>query len=271
MTDAQPTNASPKPDKLPKGRSPNYPGVSLAKAVERVREIYEKTKTYPVPVRKIIVDYWGYKTTTTGPASVTYAALKRYGLLQDEGVGDDRIAHVSELAVDILHPNPAQDEAIKKAALAPSIIREWWDKYGLEVPPTDSLNYELVVKGPWTENGLADFLRVYRETISFAELSKSDKIDRVDAEVPGTDYEGDDDGGDTDDAPPPPRLGGRFRKPQATGMKTYAIPVDADHDAVIELPVPMTQERWNNFKSLLEAMERVIVDDRPTQDDSTIQ
>ena len=43
-------------------------------------------------------------------------------------------------------------------------------------------------------------------------------------------------------------------------MKTYAIPVDADHDAMIELPTPMTPARWKNFQKFLTAMEAIIVE-----------
>ena len=248
-------SAAPVASKPPKGRSPSYPGISLPTAIDRARTVYDHAKAHPVPLGTV-TGWWGYTKPTTGPASVTYAALKKYGLIDDEGAGTSRVAHLSPLAVQILHPNPGQADAIQEAALTPGIMREWWERFGVDLPPMETLQWEFVVQGPFTENGLSDFVRVYRETIAFAKLDADGTFDREDIDFGGE--TGDEDDGELDLLARHKR-----RKPTKAGMRSYAIPVDADHDAVIELPTPMTTERWENFKSFLTAMERVIVDDSP--------
>src|SRR6266542_2737783 len=151
--------------KLPKGRSPNYPGISLETAIDRARTLYDYGELHPIPL-KTIMEKWGYKSPTSGHATVTYASLKKFGLLEDDGRGDQKLGHVSDLAVEILHPNPRQQAAVKDAALHPPIIREWWQRYNGNLPPDETLRWEYVVQGPFTESGLRDFLRVYRETIA---------------------------------------------------------------------------------------------------------
>lgn len=252
--------------KPPKGRSPNYPGIALPKAIELARKLYEDVGQFELPIATI-TSKWGFQKPTTGPASVTYAAMKKFGLLEDHGTGEARVGKLTDLAVEILHPNsPNQAGAVERAALMPAIHREWWEKYGLEVPPWEALEWQLATKGPWTPNGLRDFLREYRETMTFAKPDSSAKVTREDPDPKGDDGERQDreeddeglGGGGTPDQPPPLRQ--RVRRLGGAGVKTYAIPVDSDHDAVIELPTPMTPARWENFKAFLTAMERVIVD-----------
>lgn len=251
---------SPKP---PKGRSPNYPGIPLPKAIERARKIYDEVQQFELPLAAV-TSRWGFKAPTTGPASVTYAALKKFGLLEDHGKGNDRAARITDLAIEILHPNnPNHQAAVQKAALMPDIHRKWWAEYKLDIPPYEALEWTLVTRGPWTANGLKDFIREYRETMTFAKLDSTASVTREELNPEGndgdddeTEFEGDEDRGQQDN---PPLAWNRLRQPRKPGVKTYAIPVDADHDAMIELPTPMTPGRWKNFMTFLNAMEGIIV------------
>jgi hypothetical protein len=258
---------------VPRKRSPNFPGISLPKAIERARKVYAEIKTHPVPTKKIVVDYWGYRSATTGPASVTYAALKRYGLLEDKGKGNDRVANLTDLAVEILVPNPNREAAIKRAALAPDIFREWWGKYSEDLPPDDVLEWEYVVKGPFAEDGFSTFVRTYRETIAFAKLSATDSVD--DDRVPGPeeDLEEDDDSEladleETDDVHRehhPQRRAARERRPGAVMISLPLPTFPADAPVVIEFPGKLSEQDWDFFLALVTNMKAGVVEPSTSQ------
>lgn len=256
-----------------KGRSPNYPGISLPKAIELAQTVYDDVAQHELPVASL-TSKWGFKKPTTGPASTTYAAMKKYGLIEDHGTGDSRVGKLTDLAVEILHPSsPDRQGAIQRAALNPAIHKEWWERYRLKIPPWEALEWDLVEKGPWTATGLRGFLREYRETMTFAKLDPAGKVAREEPTQEG-------DNGDQDPRPEDGTGGhdrqqgqqrddqgqgerpvrDRLRRSRAGDVKTYAIPVDADHDAMIELPTPMTPARWKNFQKFLTAMEAIIVE-----------
>src|SRR5690348_16423785 len=133
------------------GRSPAYPAINLETAIRRARELYEKERQHPTSV-ETIVRHWGYKSLN-GPASQTLAALKKFGLLTDEGRGTDRRGRLTHLAVDILaNPNAAaRANAIKQAALLPAIHRELWDKYQNNPPSDANLRWDLLRQRGFTE------------------------------------------------------------------------------------------------------------------------
>ena len=114
--------------KRPKGRSPNYPAIDLAEAIVKARELYKAELQHPASVSTVVKD-WGYKTPN-GPAGLALAALKRFGLTDDDGLGPARRVRVSDLALDILE-NPddaAKVRAIHRAAFSPPIHRVMWEK-----------------------------------------------------------------------------------------------------------------------------------------------
>jgi hypothetical protein len=228
--------------------------------------MYTQAKAHPVPIATVTNKYWGYTSPTTGPASVTYAALKRYGLIDDEGNGDSRVAHLTDLAVKILHPNAQREEAIREAALRPDIIRDWWERYGTELPPDDALQWEHVINGPFAEDGLNTFLRVYRDTVSYAKLASSDTVGReID---PDGGSHGDDQGefidgvSGAESSDVHETQAGRpqwiQREPRA-GVLTIPIPLPGSDPVVVEFPGKLPEADWDYFLTLLAAMKAGIV------------
>jgi hypothetical protein len=158
----------------PRGRSPAYPAIGLDKAVQRVRQIWTNDKQFPVAVSNV-ADMWGY-ASLNGPAAQAVSALRKFGLVNEEGSKDDRVIMVSDLAVQILaHPSSdAKAEAIKEAALNPPIHLEMWDLYGPNLPSDANLTWRLVRERSFTETGAREFLREWRDTIAFAGLTEAD-------------------------------------------------------------------------------------------------
>lgn len=259
---------TPESGRPPKGRSPSYPGISLATAIERARTIYEHARQHQVPV-STITSKWGYKSPTTGPASVTYAALKKYGLVTDEGSGTERVGRLTDLAVRVLHTNPEQQDAIREAALTPPIMREWWERFDNDLPPDESLHWEFVVQGPFTDSGLADFLRVYRETVEFADLAVSGAVDseggRPGDQTPkdrtdGTLHDGYDDNGALRQAAAEREQRQREqRRKHDAGVLTIPVPMQDSDPVVVEFPGKLSEEDWEYFLTMLTAMKRGVV------------
>jgi hypothetical protein len=161
-----------------KTRSPNYPGVSLETAITRAKEFYEKEKRSAANIA-IAAAHWGFKPKSSG-GIVTIAALKAFGLLDDQGSGDKRTVRLSDLALRILldqrSDSPERDGAIKEAAIKPSIHSRLWKEYGTDLPSDENLSHKLVFDFKFNENAVRDFIREYRDTIKFANLSGSDTI-----------------------------------------------------------------------------------------------
>ncbi|HEX8095412.1 hypothetical protein [Jatrophihabitans sp.] len=261
-----PTTAPP-PDSARKrlGRSPSYPGITLGNAIKRAQKLYEKEKLHPTPIG-VVAKHWGFKSNNTGPASVTYAALIKYGLLSDEGTGDNRQAKLTDLAVKILlSPDEAERAAaLKEAALKPPIHAEMWELYGADLPTDDTLRYKMAINGRFTETGFDEFIRVYRDVIAFANLTPEDKMDgsgTADLEEPEPE-DGDrvPDPGEVKPPPPGTRPPGKERRIGMTGdVQTIAVPMLNAPPVIVEGHFPLSEAEWTYFMTVLSAMKTGLV------------
>jgi len=165
---------------VPRHRSPPFPFIGLRRALERAREFYERQRQHSAPA-SVAVTLWGYGVKSSGGIQ-TIAALKHYGLLEDEGSGADRRVKLSELALKIIRdsrdPSPDRDALIKQAALTPKLFLELWNKFGAVLPAEGTVIYYLQQeRGGYTEKSARDLIETYVDTISFARFIEAD-IDR---------------------------------------------------------------------------------------------
>jgi hypothetical protein len=212
-----------------------------------------------------IAAHWKYKSLN-GPAHLTLAALKKYGLLVDDGKGSARRASLTDLAVDILeNPDPrVRHEALQRAALSPSIHRELWEKYG-NAPPSDAnLRWILTRERGFTETGAAEFIPVYKDTVSYAELDSREAMPSPTAVREDLDHAGMDDPEPEDPSPSPREPQPRSRV-TAPGATPYTVPIFSGRSVVVEGPFPLSEEDWNQFMAVLSAMKPALVD-RRTED-----
>ena len=145
----------------------------------------------------------GYKGDTS-QAQQTLAALKAFGLLEYKGSGPKRSVMISDFARTFLRANQEslKESVLKDIALTPKWIARMWGQWGVDRHPDEVCLDELVLQHKFTENAAALFLRVYDETIAYAGLADSDKID---PKIEGhPDVEDGDDGNDDHTPPPPP-------------------------------------------------------------------
>lgn len=263
MSDQTPTAVT----KKPRGRSPSYPAINLETAIDRVKVLYAKERQHPTPA-ETIVRHWGYKSFN-GPASLSLAALKKFGLTVDEGTTAARRAAVSDLAVNILeNPDPAKRRAaIQEAALRPTIHAELWHKYEANLPSDESLRWELTRERGFTPTGADEFIPEYRATISFAQLTSGATVATQIPEVLQDD-DGDDEVPNDPPPPPPGRRRAQLRTRQMSGESTaYAVPVAAGSDIVIEGHFPLSEAEWAQFMAVLDVMKRGLVAEPADEDD----
>lgn len=170
--------------KTPKKRSPPYPSISLDKAIERARSLYEKAMHHPVKIG-VIAAAWDYAPKSSGLFG-TLAAMKQFGLLDDEGSTDKRSFRLTERALRIIRdPNPSSEKrvaAIKASALEPKIHQELWEQYGaalltgsLDMAATSYLTVDRSERGeaPYYDDAAAGLLEEFKKTAIFAGLDSS--------------------------------------------------------------------------------------------------
>lgn len=175
-------------DKKNKDRSPAFPFISLKIAIERAKELYKEEKRAPAPVT-VAVKHWGYKEKSSGGIQ-TIAALKYYGLLTDSGTGESRKVQLSDTALRIVMDertiSPERDELIKRAALMPKIYARLWNQWGTAMPSEENVRHHLRVELKFSDSTVDSFIRGYKDTISFAKLTESDKVPSEDGGSEGT-------------------------------------------------------------------------------------
>ena len=258
MTDAQPTTLRRSP-----GRSPSYPTFSIDVALARAQALYEEEQTHSAPI-ETIARHWGYKGLS-GPSATAIAALKKYGLLADEGSGTNRLGRLTDLAINALR-NPDENErqaAIWKAAMTPPIHQEMWSEYGLELPSDDNLKWKLEHDRGFTERGAAEFVSEYRRTIAFVQPPEDGSLggNKPDGDgrfAPSLDQVLDGLTGGGGQPPPPDGP----PAPEVPGMTTQTFNL-IDGQVVIQSPTTMTEDGWNQFMAILTALKPSFLKDRP--------
>lgn len=166
-------------DKKSRTRSPAYPFINLAAALKRAKEFYAKEQRNAASV-KVAVKHWGYDEKSSG-GKQTSAALLNYGLFKDEGAGDRRKVQLTQDALRVIlderPESPERDQLIKKLALTPKIHKELWAKWGHSLPSDGEIRHTLLVDWdpPFNEKAVDGFIKLYKDTITFAKLGESDQ------------------------------------------------------------------------------------------------
>jgi hypothetical protein len=169
--------SKPAEPKSSKDRSPSFPFIPLKTAVERLEAFEKLFGRHPARVNKV-GPAWGMKEKSS-QSDQTLAALRSFGLLKYEGMGDAREASLTEEGRTYIR---AQQDSVKKqilkqCALRPKIMRKFWSTWGADRPPDPVAIDDLTLKNSFSDAGAVNFLKVYDDTISYAGLSGSDKIE----------------------------------------------------------------------------------------------
>jgi hypothetical protein len=159
-----------------KDRSPNFPFINLENALERAYRLYQEEKKGSVPFA-VAVKHWGYSLNSSG-ASQTVAALKNYGLINDEGSGTHRRIRLSELALRIILDNRPDSPDIglfkRQAALSPSLTSEIYDKWPDSLPSEHNLHHFLVLDKKFNPDTARKVCKIIKENEIFTKDSIAD-------------------------------------------------------------------------------------------------
>lgn len=237
-----------------RGRSPSYPGIPLDVAIERARIVDRMEGRNAAPLLAIH-EHWGYKPNS-GPANVALAALKKFGLMEDEGRGSQRVARLTPLARDILlKPDPTED--IRAAALTPRIHRELWEQHEGRLPSTATLRHDLIVNREFTATGADEFIRQFQRTIAYARLSEAPVANGEAGDHDQSEQE------DQDDETPDPSERPKNKRRGGVSGDTMTIPVPIMGGAAVtvEGQFPITEAAWTQFMGVLQAMKPGLVAD----------
>lgn len=250
--------------RAPKGRSPSYPGVSLDVAVQKAERLFEAQRDHMSDPR-VVLGHMGY-SPKSGAGLVTLAALKKFGLLKDEGVGKARRAGLSEVALRIVRDkrvgSPERIEALKGAALTPPIHREVWERYHGRLPDDDALMFYLEMERTFTPSGAKEFVGQFRKTIAYAQLAPSDTVADTDGHIP------EDDPGEN--RANQGQSGQSGRSAHVTpGTMEVQIPLPSKPWAKIQLPESMTEEAWDHMLRFFEFMKPSLVRESEEDDSHT--
>jgi hypothetical protein len=164
-------------------RSPAYPAIDLQTALGRAAALWSKINRHAAPL-DAIAGYWGYDPKSSKAMSEA-AALIKYGLLSDEGMGSKRTIKLTESGIKLSY-NPDMNsseylEGLKKAALSPSIHQELWERYVGSLPDDAVIKRYLVVDKKFNEQYVDEFISQFRRTIEFSKLASGDTITQENA------------------------------------------------------------------------------------------
>ena len=182
MTDAEQSSG------IKSKRSPNFPYIGLAKALDRIQVLYGKVKHHEARVADIATD-WKLSATSSG-TDRNVAALEAFGLVETSGSGQNKKIKISATGMRILEDGRpgVKERLLAEAALRPRVIADYAQTWrGGRPDDTHSLS-QLRFEGGFNDEGARLFLRVFDETIRFTQGFQSDKKDET--EVPESREEG---------------------------------------------------------------------------------
>lgn len=169
------SNASSPAPTAPKERSPGFPFIPLATAIQRLEQFESYFGRHPGKAA-LAGPAWKMKSGSS-KSQQTLAALKAFGFIDYKGSGPERVAYVTDLGRTYLRAQQpsVKSEVLRQAALNPKVIAAFFAEWGADRPPDPVCLDKLVLERNFTESAAPRFLRVYDETIAYAGLASPDK------------------------------------------------------------------------------------------------
>jgi hypothetical protein len=237
-------------------RSPNYPVVSLQKAIERAKVLYDAYGGAEIPIG-VVHQKWCYKPFTVNAIQLG-AALKAYGLVDVKGKGKNQFIKLSDRAQKILGGHPDREILLREAALSPTIYKEIWEKYQPEgLPPDEALLAYLQWERKFNPNYINRLIADFRDTITFAKIISTDIIGSG-----GEESSAGAASGVADNKPPtrsvkiPPPTGAALAQDRCY-MATDTFTLE-EGPVVLEYPKVLSQTSFDDFKTWMELQLRKI-------------
>lgn len=249
--------------KKKRGRSPGYPAIDLEFAILKAKVLFRQVERSPSYTANIL-KYWGYANPTSGGGLATLSALIKYGLLSAQGSGENRVAQLTELGLDIVL-NPIENSiekkaAIKKAALNPRVFQHLWDKFNGSIPADLEIEYYLVREKNFTKDGARKLIRQFKKTLTFAGINKDNLSiageESVISESSSAFH------ADTLDNTESQTIVSSSNVPELSQrLREIQIPFSLNNWATLKASFPLTNEEWNQMITVLEAMKPALIEE----------
>lgn len=152
---------------MAKVRSPNYPSLNLADAIEAIRPVLKAEHRNKMS-REVLARHMGY-TSLNGRALGKIGAIRAYGLI--DGSGDE--LRVSDDAVHALmapEGSPERAHALARCALKPSLFQDIRADFPHSLPSESNLRYWLV-KNHFTADAAGKAAESYLSTMRLVDES----------------------------------------------------------------------------------------------------
>jgi hypothetical protein len=162
---------SQKENHMPKGRSPNYPSLPLADAIEKVRLIYSGIHTHAAP-KDVIAESLGYTSLSGRPLSYI-GTLRRYDLLKTAGSGNLQVTDNAIAILELPPGSPERKKAMSDAAFSPSLFTELRAEFPDKLPNDSTLRHYLVKKG-FMSKAADEIIHVVRANLELLEEEASE-------------------------------------------------------------------------------------------------
>lgn len=175
---------------MARSNSPGYPSMSLPKAISAVRKIFEADRRNPVD-RITAAKHIGY-AGSSGASDKALAALAHYGLTEKTGKSEIR---VSQLAVDIIHPDPSnpnsEKRALLEAGMGPQVFKDLRARFPDHVSEEALKSY--LIRESFQNVAISPLMNAFFETFRFLEQSKVFESGGISADKEGESVQSEDD------------------------------------------------------------------------------
>lgn len=195
-------------EKAPRQRSPNYPGISLESAVEKISAWFRADGIVSSSRQSAMKHMGG------GDEGRVFSALKSFGLISEE---EGKIK-LTQRGIDIVARKPDEQkrqQALKDAATGPPIYLKLINEFPDGLPSDTTLESELVASKGFNPKAVASFLKDFRSALEFSGISDFAAVNSGNEDHPKADEE------------PPPTTKikiGDFVQWESGGMLQFPIP-----------------------------------------------
>lgn len=234
-----------------KQRSQPYPYLSLEEAIDKAQIAFDHDhdSLFSVPT---VFSHWGQKSNT-GPGITILSALKQFGLFEDMGSGENRKLKLSDLALRIIRDkrpqSPERQDAIREAALKPTLFKTLWERYAGNLPSEAELKHIMKMEYGIIDTSVDRAYKTFVKTIDFSRMAEHNKTQDERAPKPGSE--------------PSTQDGGR-RIMVADAIVTadsgkIAVLLGINQKATLEFPMPLTKDKWTRIKEKLDDQLKEII------------
>ena len=108
----------------------------------------------------------------SGNARTKVSALRKYGLLEPQGDGL-KVSNEALSIINLPREDPEHVEALRNAALRPTLFAELSETYG-DTPPSDGVLRNYLLKKEFSPRAADEVIRLYRSTMDLVSLEPED-------------------------------------------------------------------------------------------------